>query len=193
MIESSTLVSEREKYVNAWKNRVYRIRSHSLELWNDHRCFFPENFKSALDVGCGLGKLFAEWNDKEIDAWGVDITESCLAMHTREDWGHKFKEVSIWDMVWDRHFDFGICADVMEHIPTDRISLSLERISICCDEVLFKIAHFIGNDLGGPRLHLTLRPVAWWINQMESVGGIAEELLYESLPGRPDSVVRWKT
>jgi SAM-dependent methyltransferase len=186
------LITEKKKYEDVWNNPLYRNKSHGLELWNNHREFFPENFRSALDIGCGLGKLFAEWNHREIDAWGVDIVSNCLTVSVREDWGHKFMEASLWDMVWDRRFDFGICADVMEHIPTDKVPLALKRIGDCCDEVLFKIAHFIGNDLGGPRLHLTLRPIAWWLQQMKFMGGNAKQLLYKHRPGLPDSIIRWK-
>lgn len=187
------LVTEKKKYEDVWKNPLYRNKSHSLDLWNDHREFFPKDFRSALDIGCGLGKLFAEWNENEIDAWGVDIVSNCLAIPVKEDWGHKFKEASLWNMIWDRRFDFGICTDVMEHIPLSLVIPSFERIGDCCNEVLFKIAHFAGNDLGGPRLHLTLRPVNWWINQMEFVGGSAKQLPYESRPDRPDSIIRWET
>jgi hypothetical protein len=186
------LNEERVKYQTIWQHPEYRITCHSMDLWNNHREFFPEKISSALDIACGLGFLFSEWNNQGIDAWAVDLVNNCLDEEVRMKWGYKFRIMSLWEMNWERHFQFGICTDVMEHIPTNFVFGTLEKIANSCEEILFKIAHFQGSDLGGPRLHLTLHPVDWWIHQMEFISGHAIKIPYQHRPGLPDSIIRWR-
>lgn len=181
---------ERQKYERVWAMEEYRSACHSLALWRNRRELFPARFRSALDLGCGTGRLIAEWVADGVDARGVDIAANCL--DSGADVADRVSIACLWEMEWPegRVFDFAICTDVMEHIPPGHVTATLERIADCCDEVLFKIAHS-PNQLGGEVLHLTLQPAAWWIEQMEAVGGVAEYLGYEVRSGNHDSLIRW--
>lgn len=183
---------EAAKYQRAWSAPEYRVACHSFYMWRTRRSMFPTTFTSALDIGCGLGLLLPEWNDAGIDAWGVDIAENCLAPEVATEWGHKFRLACLWEMEWDRRFDFGICADVMEHIPPERVVQSLVRIAACCDEVLFKIDH-AANAFNGDVLHLTLHPVEWWQEAMEEISGSARFVgCLARGGGILGSLVRWR-
>lgn len=184
---------EKQKYDRVWGMSEYRQVNHGMNLWLNRSELFPITMESFLDIGCGLGDLFAEFNFRGIDAWGIDITKNCLKKEILESWEHKFIEVPLWNMELKRKFDFAICADVMEHIPREMVVRSLTRIFTHCKETLFKIAIFVGNDLGGPPLHLTRKPARWWITQMERIGGEAEGIEdYIHRPNLPDFLIKWK-
>ncbi len=182
---------EFDKYHRVWDDPLYRVKSHSLDLWNDYPEYFP-TFNSALDIGCGLGMLYGLWNVIGYDAWGVDHVPNCLQHGISEHWKHKFSQQCLWEMQFDRTFDFGICTDVMEHIPAEKVHLTLQSIAECCNQVLFKIAHYPSMcNLGGPPLHLTLESSFWWTQEMIKVGGNAKELEFHSAKDKPDSVILW--
>jgi hypothetical protein len=171
----------------------YRVACHSLSLWHSNRDWFPDRLSSAIDLGCGLGLLFAHWNDVGIDAYGLDLTGDCLHPNVRAKYGHKFVEATLWDMpLFPALFDLGVCADVMEHIPPEYVVPVFEHIFPQCSEVVFKIAHHLTNDLGGPPLHLTLHPADWWIARMREVSGDAELLGTVTRHSFEDSVIRWR-
>lgn len=190
---------ERAKYDKVWLYPEYRLACHSLKLWQERRELFPLQgrfFTSAIDIGCGLGLLIDEWNNIGIDACGVDISTNSVSSGLVNS--HKVVYACLWEMEWDRVFDFGICTDVMEHIPQHKVGEVLRRIGYCCREVLFKIAHE-PNELGGEVLHLTLQPYQWWIDCIHDVGlslnggnSHVEYLGYEIRSGCQDSLIRWK-
>jgi 2-polyprenyl-3-methyl-5-hydroxy-6-metoxy-1,4-benzoquinol methylase len=194
-----TVESERAKYDKVWQNPVYRIACHSLKLWQDRRELFPSKFSSALDIGCGLGSLVDVWNYNGIDAWGVDISRNSISHNLVSD--DKIIYTCLWEMEWNRKFDFGICTDVMEHIPEEFVHSSLAHIAACCNEVLFKIAHE-PNSLDGEMLHLTRKPARWWIDKMNHVerrccisrqrlSSTVTMLGTEPRSGCHDSLIRW--
>lgn len=191
METANTTSVERAKYERAWSAAEYRTACHGHALWHGRRDLYPEHFASALDIGCGTGRLLAEWNAAGIDAWGVDIADNALDQEIAERWGHKVVTACLWEMEWSRRFDLGSCTDVMEHIPPEHVAETLRRIAACCDVVVFKIAHS-PNQLGGGVLHLTLQPWPWWVAEMQAVGGRAEYLGIAMRSGNEDSLIRWR-
>lgn len=183
-------VLHREVYTAAWEMQEYRQKCHSLDLWHSHREIFPLKFNSALDIGCGLGLLLWEWYFAGKDAWGVDWTYNCLDTHVKQFYGHKFKQQCLWEMDMGRRFDLGICTDVMEHIPEDKVDAVLERIRSHCDTVIFKIANFPSQVLGY-NLHPTRKPADWWLERIRAAGGKAEQLFIPT--DRKEYFFRWNT
>lgn len=184
-------LQERQKYEAAWKRPDYRSACHSLDLWHQRRDLFPPGFRSVLDIGCGPGRLFALWNDAGFDAWAVDIAPNCLDADVAERWGEKLLVSPLWRMAWHQRLDFGICTDVMEHVPPEHVQESLRRIGLACREVLFKIAH-VPDVCGGGSYHLTVRPPEWWIARMEALGGEVERLGHQERSGHQDSLIHWR-
>ncbi len=181
---------EREKYEAVWELDVYRIKCHGLNLWENHREIFPDHFRSALDIGCGLGRLMATWNDEGIDAWGVDLVSNCLAPEILIKWGDRFIVANLWEMELGMRFDLGVCADVMEHIPEDHVAEALQRIASHCDETIFSIANQPSN-YSGYNLHLTQKSLDWWLGMFQSVGSEPEVL---SIVTRKNIYhLRWRT
>lgn len=192
MTGDATAQRERAKYQRTWSDPVYRHACHSLSLWHERRDLFPAEFRTALDIGCGTGRLAAEWLASGIDARAIDIADNCLDPAAAGALGDRFHVGCLWSMMpaWASRFDFGICTDVMEHIPPEHVEETLRHIYHCCDEVLFKIAH-TPNQLGDDVLHLTLQPPSWWVAQMNAIGGYAEFVGIQMRSGNEDSLIRW--
>ena len=185
---------ERDKYERVWQEDAYRQVCHSKVLWDEHRDCFPEEFDSVLDIGCGLGLMVAEWNEQGIDAYGMDIAGNCLREDIAESYADKVFVCPIWLFVRLRgKLDVGVCADVMEHIPRNKVDSSLRHIATRCKHVVFKIDH-ASNLFIGETLHLTIEPVEWWVEQMNSIAGNAEFIRTAARGGGIEgSIVVWKT
>lgn len=189
--------TERVKYERVWQEDAYRQVCHSKVLWDEHRDCFPEEFGSVLDIGCGLGLMIAEWSDQGKEVYGVDIAApSCLHSDVRRAKLHVFSE-SMWSAFMPdengRRIDVGVCADVMEHIPRDKVDQSLRRIAQYCKHVVFKIDH-VANSFVGETLHLTIKPAQWWIDQMNAISGNAEFIRTAKRGGGiQGSIVVWRT
>lgn len=169
---SEILERERVKYAAAYKRDGYRQACHGLAMWENHRGIFPEKVRSAVDLGCGTGRLFTEWNRQGIDGWGVDFVD---ALDEGNAYAHKLIVANLWDLGMDFEnrfapFDLGVCADVMEHIPPELVDQTLANICPLSRVTVFKIANYPSSytDLGP--LHLTLRPADWWIHALKFHG-----------------------
>ena len=61
---------------------------------------------------------------------------------------------------------YGLCTDVMEHIPTDTVVTVLMNIMESAETVMFQIST-VKDDFGimlGTDLHLTVRDHIWWLS-----------------------------
>lgn len=186
--------TERTKYERVWKEDAYRQVCHSKVLWDEHRDCFPNEFDSALDIGCGMGLMLAEWSKQGKEVYGIDIAMNCLHPDVAEDklFIHPLWSIPPRTTVKDR-FDVGVCADVMEHIPRGKVSESLHCIANYCKHIVFKIDH-AENTFIGETLHLTIEPVQWWIAQMNSISGNAEFIRTAARGGGiRGSIIVWKT
>ena len=190
--------TERAKYERVWQKDAYRQVCHSKVLWDEHRDCFPDEFDSVMDIGCGLGLMIAEWNELGKSAQGVDIAAPyCLDDGVAKKYGSLVLNAAIWEMFipYGRRLDVGVCADVMEHIPRDKVEDSLHHIAGCCKHVVFKIDH-AQNSFIGETLHLTLEPVEWWLLQMRSMFGGAKATFVRTAKRSGDiegSIVVWET
>ena len=90
------LEREREKYRIAYENPHYRVNNQGFLLWQNFRGIFPKSPRSALDIGCGDGRLFAQMNAEGIDAWGVDFVD--VLGQAAQPVRHKFLQANLWDL-----------------------------------------------------------------------------------------------
>ena len=79
--------------------------------------FLPENTKTVLDVGCGQGVFAENFQDKNIEMWGIEINEK-EAVEAQK----KYTKVLITDVTKsipelpEKYFDAIYCNDVLEHL-----------------------------------------------------------------------------
>ena len=170
--------AERIKYDDVWRSPRYRVKAHGLALWCRRRDLFPPIVMSAVDLGCGHGRLMAQWLQEGIDAVGVDLSAAAPDPDIAERWGHRLHFTSLWDLALGRRFQLGVCADVMEHIPEGQVARTLARVADHVDVAVFKIANHASRWLGHD-LHPTQRPADWWRERLEVAFSAVERLPFE--------------
>ena len=120
------------KYLEVWQSPEYRIKCHGLRIYEQRPDLFRECL-SLLDAGCGLGKLVTQAAADGIDAHGVDfaLSESLTAV-AKEMPSGQFTRADLESLDLGRAFDVVVCADVLEHIRPEWVTLVLERLKAHC-------------------------------------------------------------
>ncbi len=172
---------ERAKYEQMWQCDDYRTFSpglHALEKLDLATQFRTLGVRTILDAGCGSGKFMRrilEQHGADFTIRGFDIAGNCL-----DPWfAGREAELLTTGCLWDPSAlpspnDAVVCTDVMEHIPTERVPAVLRNLRGAATKCVFLgIALF--PDSFGPRvlgapLHLTVKPVDWWREQIAAAG-----------------------
>jgi len=124
---------------------------------------------SLVDIGCGTGRAGAKLST---EGWTVTYMDF---VHTTKE--TPFIKQNLWTR-WNpnQEWDYGYCADVMEHIPPDKVDAVLKNITAHCHKTFFAINfgpdHF-GQVVGEP-LHLTVQPFTWWRDKIKALGDLRE-------------------
>jgi hypothetical protein len=125
---------------------------------------------SVLDYGCGKA---LHYHKPLID--GKSLVEQ---------FGGKLRTFYLYDPGYEPYseppsyepeYNMVFCADVMEHIPEEDVSSVLEDIEACTKHgalVFFSIAGAAAfkSFSDGENLHCTVKPINWWIEQIEESG-----------------------
>jgi len=175
-------------YTAAWADPAYRRACHGLTLWRTRPALFPERITSAIDLGCGTGRLVAAWRAENIEAYGVDlVAEASVDPTLRIAHPEWFTSSALEDFEPGRRYEVGVCADVLEHIAEDRVLAVLHRIRACCQMAVLLVANYPSAH-AGQSLHPTLKTDYWWRTTLwAGLGGIVTPLQYER-PGRAGQV-----
>lgn len=157
---------ERGKYEFTWSHDVYRERSPGMRFLDDAlRRLNPPVGSSILDIGCGTGRVSHELRRRGFDVTALDIAENAC-----REFDGPFLLCPVWNIPPVGTFDYGFCADVMEHLPTEMVDQALQNITRVCRTVYFQIANFEDHGEmvgGGVHLHLTVKPLDWWREVLE--------------------------
>jgi ribosomal protein L11 methylase PrmA len=151
---------EVDKYTAMWNRPEYRRYSPGLECVETLLNFTGNQRGTLIDFGCGTGRASVELQKLGFDVIAVDFAENAL------DEGSPIP-LRLADITRPLNITakYGLCADVMEHIPTDIVDAVLYNISVAVDECLFKIeseADVLGK-LIDQKLHMTVKPHTWWM------------------------------
>jgi SAM-dependent methyltransferase len=171
-------MSEREKYEKLWTNKDYRAVSPgeclAVTFLEQAR---PEKDAEVIDFGCGTGRgalalaAFGALRVKMVDftanCLDEDVAAACVSQPTRIS----FKQHDL-SKPLDDAAAYGYCCDVMEHIPTADVPKVLANILGAAHHVFFGIStvpDLMGKTIGED-LHLTVKPIAWWLEQITAAG-----------------------
>lgn len=156
-----TTESEKAKYEATWKHDEYALRSPGLRhLKGALEWMKPAMGSSITDWGSGSGQAADALVTRGFKVRMVDIAANAY----RGPHGPVI-EACLWELPADMPAtDYGFCADVMEHLPPDKVEQVFDQIaartrSACYFQIaLFHDSCFTGN---GP-LHLSVFPPEWW-------------------------------
>ena len=170
---------ERAKYAEIWSFDEYR-NADSPGLINVERFMSvmqPVYGSKLIDIGCGSGQAGLEFRRRGMQVSWIDITAAGLDPEVDRS---RFTEAPLWadwELEFSRpHFDYGFCCDVLEHIPPEYTMLVLDRIIRACTTTWLQIAlrpDEFGKLIGEP-LHLTVRPYAWWLVRLATLGTVID-------------------
>ena len=152
-------MSEQEKYQTMWQYDLYR-RTCPGEFIVD---VFLEHVKPdgiIIDYGCGTGRTSLSLFNKGHDVMLLDFTDN-----SRDEAVCTLPFIQ-WDLTSPipAKADYGICTDVMEHIPPTDVVTVIKNIMESSGNVFFQISTVadIGGHLIEAELHLTVKPHSWW-------------------------------
>lgn len=189
----SQIETERSKYERVWACDEYRQFSPGLrgaQLVNLIDFFRGRHVRTVLDAGCGSGQLMRQIitdYSGEFDIHGFDITANCLDPFFDGMRDEVLTVGCLWNLAeFGRAYDGVICTDVMEHIPTDKVPITLSNLRRCTLKAGYLgIALFpdgYGQKLLGEPLHLTVKEPQWWITEIQRAGFFVAQQLVESAP-----------
>jgi len=156
------MLTEQQKYELVWqevgrygKDWTNPALASSIKKWI--RATIPKK-SSVMDFGCGNGTSLEWLKSEKYNPFGVEIAKNATG----------YPGVIIGDLRNDLVLpkcDYGMCVDVMEHIPTEGVEKVLNNISNSIRSgALFIIARDEDKDGAevGQVLHLTRKPLEWW-------------------------------
>ena len=161
--------SEKFKYERMWQHSVYRDNHVSVT----HADFFIDHVSmpigsTVFDIGCGSGVASRRFADRGMRPLCADIASNALDESNSD---LPFLRCEIWDIPGRLIIDYGFCRDMMEHIPPDHVNATLASIrSAVTKDVYFNISlrEDVSGRLIGETLHLTVRPLEWWLDALNS-------------------------
>lgn len=166
-IRMSGTIEEREqaKYSLVWAMPQYRQMSPAEEYFEVlYAALGSPDAGTLLDFGCGTGRVTKRLQGLGLAVTGVDFVREALETDI------PFVEGVLWDLP-PLKADFGICCDVMEHIPPAKVDDVLAGIRRCvAGPVFFSIStepDGFGTEIG-EILHETVRPADWWRAKLEA-------------------------
>lgn len=133
------------------------------------------DYRSVLDIGCSAGGSLTLLTDENRQAYGVDVSQIAVSKAVLRDL--QVTRASATNLPFeDNAFDLVVSADVFEHLHEDDAPrAAAEAIRVARRFIFMKIAEHEDvtqrwKDLAGHPLHLTTRPIEWWMQHFEHAG-----------------------
>lgn len=160
-------LSERDKYRTIWQFDSYRNYAPGEFATPLIERFFSKP-GPIIDFGCGTGRASLRLKEAGYETLLVDFSDNC-----RDDEALNLPFLE-WDMTREcpLRAPYGICCDMMEHIPTDDVEAVIRNIMHSAKEVYFQIST-VPDSMGqiiGETLHNTVQPHGWWLSRFECFG-----------------------
>lgn len=179
-------LTERDKYRLMWGSEVYREHCPAL-LWMVDILQSLKPKGMVIDFGCGTGRASIELAKVGCEPYLIDFAGNC-----RDEAAMQLPFLE-WDLAEPMPVsaEYGVCCDVMEHIPPEQVETVVQNILNSARNVFFSIStiHDQGGKLIGEELHLTVQPHEWWVEMLSRHGTIEKEW---NLEGASSFVVKRK-
>ena len=162
-------LDERDKYRLMWTFERYRKSSPGAKLVDTFlEVAKPDKSDRIIDFGCGTGRASVELARRGYSMLLVDFADNC------RDHEAVFLQFLEWDLTKPipQSAKYGMCCDVMEHIPPDDVATVIRNIMASVGSCFFQISteNDICGELIGVPLHLTVKTHEWWVFLFEILG-----------------------
>lgn len=115
--------------------------------------------KTVLDAGCAMGFLVEALRARDVEAWGIDISD--YAISQAHESVRAFCNVGSVSAPLPRRYDLIVCIEVLEHMPKADAEAAVANFCAHTDDVLFSSSP---NDFAEPT-HYNVQPPAYWAEQ----------------------------
>ena len=168
--------AEQRKYEEVWKHDAYRAHAPGEHLVDEFmlRCK-PLPGDTILDFGCGTGRAamrLAKANP-HFNVVGLDFAAGSLDPEVAEGVARGAMKFHVTDLTKSIPYAgrLGLCTDVMEHVPEPDVKNTLQNILSAAQVVFFQVCTAPDHmgALIGETLHVTVKPHAWWREQLEQL------------------------
>lgn len=162
-------LTEKDKYRLMWQFDGYRTAAPGEGLWK-HFVELVRPDDTIIDFGCGTGRASMALAQAGHRVMLVDFADNC-----RDD-----EAMSLPFLEWDLSVPcplrakYGLCTDVMEHIPPEQVDTVLTNIMASAKKTFFQIStvdDVCGALIGAP-LHLSVHPHDWWKEKLSWHGTV---------------------
>jgi len=113
-------------YSERYRKLLHLNYLHKLEVIKD--ILMPLDGKKLLDVGCGDGRFCYELNSDQIGYVGVDYSDRAITFARAFNPSATFHVVNSSTLSYREEFDVIVMIDVLEHIPPEEATQSLQNI-----------------------------------------------------------------
>jgi len=179
-------MAERFAYARTYE-RLYRLGYHARKDYTHARTICERVADgrlpaiSALDVGCSTGWAVRRLGELGVQATGIDV--AATAVRRGRAAGLDLHQASATSLPFDDGaFELVMSTDCFEHLHPDDVQAAVaEAVRVSSRWLALKINPRRDRNrwwrfLAGSPLHLTTRPLAWWVERFEQAGAELVEL-----------------
>lgn len=134
-----------------WRTFFDRVADRIVQIYNP---------KTVLDAGCALGYLVAALRDRNVEAYGIDISSFAID-NVREDIRDYCKQQSITEDLpkdFPNRFDLVITIEVLEHLFPEDAELAIKKLCSYSDTIIFSSTP---DDIEDPT-HVNVQRIEYW-------------------------------
>ena len=111
---------------------------------------------SALDAGCAMGFLVEKLRERDIEAWGIDISQYAIGKVAPAV--QEFCWVGSITEPFPRRYDLIVSIEVLEHLPSQDAEKAVSNLCAFSDDILFSSTPYDYKEAS----HFNVQPVEYW-------------------------------
>ena len=129
---------------------------------------------TVLDFGCAKGYVTYGFRLLGINAYGVDISEYPLSKAPKEVEQY-LTLIKPYEKLPKKEYSWGICKDILEHIPYDGIKKQLQILYEHCENIFIIVPlgdgeRYYIDSYEHDKSHYIREDLVWWHEMLQEVG-----------------------
>src|SRR5512146_212581 len=131
------------------------------------------NPRRVLDVGCAKGFLVEALRDRNVEAFGFDISDYAIG-EVRADVRRHCWVADVTEPLRES-YDLITCIEVLEHVPEEQARAAIRNMAAHAEVILFSSTP---NAFAEPT-HVNVRPIRYWLKGFREAG-FAPDLAFDA-------------